>query len=65
MTDRKTRSYPYQQPAGPADPERMRDPDYVVRGYKAALYRRSTLPLAKPGPPFLPPPDYTVCARLR
>ena len=27
---------------GPSHPERMRDPDYIVRGYKAALFNRST-----------------------
>lgn len=47
MTDQKTGSQPLQQPAGPTDPDRMRDPDYVVRGYKAALHRRSASHPAK------------------
>ena len=33
------------QPTSPRQQtDRMRDPDYVVRGYKAALYNRSTSP---------------------
>ena len=39
MANRDKPRYP---PPGPAHPERMRDPDYVVRGYKAALFNRST-----------------------
>lgn len=39
MANRNKPQYP---PPGPAHPERMRDPDYVVRGYKAALFNRTT-----------------------
>lgn len=38
MTNHDKPRYP---PPGPAHPERMRDSDYVVRGYKAALFNRS------------------------